>query len=502
MVFWERLWFYERACEDGLIRLGTLIEMALVRRRAGATRDNLRAKSNANTNNDHFHSTLTSVANPLIWNTPANNGLPPTSISTPSRSSLLLLSLYNSPDSLTSPNYRFIGMSFFRSSAAIHDEVDEILSHSEIRHRVPNDTFGTSFNDENRRPFLVGHSTFLYTPSPSRVFDGSTLAGSPNPAPIRQYAIQDEAEVPHSLFPNPSSVYDESRSPLPSFLPSPYVPGTSHPLNPARNQFALPRDVRMPLEQRMETLEHPTQNQVNHSAAPTISQPIPTSVIQNPSLKDSMDGFGLKVAGSRVAKSRPVCTKCNPHKYFSRNHNLKIHQRIHSGEKPYVCPVANCAKEYKWKSSIISHLSWHRRQGDVVEATFPQSRKNVGSSSSFEISASKLGVHPSTSAGSLRNNHLQTYPVTIPTTTNTSTCSFPAPMTKSLDPPCALPGITDLHRHAIGVSSLQTSYAPGTTQLASLTKFIPSVPQQLTNQSALVESGVIHDLPNEEEDVN
>lgn len=65
------------------------------------------------------------------------------------------------------------------------------------------------------------------------------------------------------------------------------------------------------------------------------------------------------------AKPKHVCKECS--KEFKRAHNLKIHGRLHSGAKPYSCPFAMCSKEFRWKSSIVSHMNWHRtKKGDTL----------------------------------------------------------------------------------------------------------------------------------------
>jgi hypothetical protein len=65
------------------------------------------------------------------------------------------------------------------------------------------------------------------------------------------------------------------------------------------------------------------------------------------------------------AKPKHLCLECG--KAFKRAHNLKIHGRLHSGDKPYGCPFAHCDKEFRWKSSIVSHLNWHKtKMGELL----------------------------------------------------------------------------------------------------------------------------------------
>lgn len=60
----------------------------------------------------------------------------------------------------------------------------------------------------------------------------------------------------------------------------------------------------------------------------------------------------------RRNRPRHYCELCG--KSFKRGHNLKIHGRMHSGVTPYSCPYPNCEKEFRWKSSIVSHKKWHK----------------------------------------------------------------------------------------------------------------------------------------------
>ncbi|GFT52589.1 hypothetical protein NPIL_649221, partial [Nephila pilipes] len=49
------------------------------------------------------------------------------------------------------------------------------------------------------------------------------------------------------------------------------------------------------------------------------------------------------------------CSVCN--KLFTEKSSVKIHMRIHSGEKPYTCKT--CGKSYTQKANLKSHLKIH-----------------------------------------------------------------------------------------------------------------------------------------------
>ncbi|PXF40789.1 Wilms tumor protein-like [Gracilariopsis chorda] len=70
--------------------------------------------------------------------------------------------------------------------------------------------------------------------------------------------------------------------------------------------------------------------------------------------------------GRRVPKHR--CSVCQ--RVFKRAHNLKIHNRKHTGEMPFGCPFPECEKEFRWKSSIASHIDWHKRKNPLGVADF------------------------------------------------------------------------------------------------------------------------------------
>jgi hypothetical protein len=58
---------------------------------------------------------------------------------------------------------------------------------------------------------------------------------------------------------------------------------------------------------------------------------------------------------------RYYCPYCN--KAFNRPSSLRIHTYSHTGEKPFVCPEANCGREFSVQSNMRRHIRVHRLGG-------------------------------------------------------------------------------------------------------------------------------------------
>lgn len=94
--------------------------------------------------------------------------------------------------------------------------------------------------------------------------------------------------------------------------------------------------------------------QVENSPLVTPSPPAPTPPARTREPRTRGRGrSGRRAAGSK-GKSFP-CPICR--KVFSQKGNMKMHQRVHTGEKPFECPV--CHKRFSQKGNMQTHRRIH-----------------------------------------------------------------------------------------------------------------------------------------------
>lgn len=100
-----------------------------------------------------------------------------------------------------------------------------------------------------------------------------------------------------------------------------------------------------------------------------------------------------------------VCSFEDCRKKFAKKYNLKIHERRHRGDLPFICP--QCAKKFMWQSSFERHLRVHEARADG-SAKRAREGKETQNSGRHEQQSSFAVLRTSDSTSQMRLNGLQT----------------------------------------------------------------------------------------------
>lgn len=69
-----------------------------------------------------------------------------------------------------------------------------------------------------------------------------------------------------------------------------------------------------------------------------------------------------------------VCPFEGCKKESSRKYNIQAHMRIHTEQTPYRCDHDGCEMTFKWRSSLVNHERYHRREAVVDDTSTVESK--------------------------------------------------------------------------------------------------------------------------------
>lgn len=97
-----------------------------------------------------------------------------------------------------------------------------------------------------------------------------------------------------------------------------------------------------------------------------VTQSTGNSIRQRPIVR----GRSRKRTRTRIEDMDPamvhVCMIAGCNKKFAKKYNLKIHQRRHTGDLPFICEYRGCSKKFMWLSSFSRHQRVHESKRHSV----------------------------------------------------------------------------------------------------------------------------------------
>ena len=155
-----------------------------------------------------------------------------------------------------------------------------------------------------------------------------------------------------------------------SFPPTPVAANGIHGYNGGTHQSGVGNVSEISSTDRFTPVSFTSER--SHSLSRSSSQ-LTLTPLQLPLSTSSTPTTSSSISSSAEPRARSfACLECQ--QVFSTRFSLKRHEKLHKGDRPFICPNPDCKRPFSEKCSLIRHLRTHTGERPY-QCSFPNCRR-------------------------------------------------------------------------------------------------------------------------------